>query len=141
MFVFEWPKTFANTSIGIPYSTAKQANVWRATWVVKGLIYIADRRDFLQIGIHLRVRRHGKQLASHPTRFIPLVFLQQRDRMRKQRNAAHHRRLLTRLVDPLHAVLIGTDMFGFQVIRIREGQPRSSGTAPFPATRSVSHRG
>ena len=48
----------------------------------QGLIYITDRRDFLQIGVHLRVRRHGKQFASCPACFIPLVFLQQCDRMR-----------------------------------------------------------
>lgn len=46
------------------------------------LRYVAQRRNFFQIGIHLRVRRHGKQLASRPARFIPLVFPQQRDRMR-----------------------------------------------------------
>lgn len=46
------------------------------------LRYVAQRRNFFQIGIHLRVRRHGKQLASRPARFIPLVFPQQCDRMR-----------------------------------------------------------
>ena len=29
-------------------------------------------------------------------------------------------------MDPLHAVLIGTDMFGFQVIHVREGQSRQA---------------
>lgn len=38
--------------------------------------------QLFQIGVHLRVRRHGKQLASRPARFIPLVFPQQCDRMR-----------------------------------------------------------
>ena len=36
MFVLVWPRIFASTSIGIPYSTARHANVWRAQWKVIG---------------------------------------------------------------------------------------------------------
>ena len=37
MLVFECPRILASTSIGIPYSTAMQAKVWRAQWVVSTL--------------------------------------------------------------------------------------------------------
>lgn len=32
MFAFVWPRILAMMSIGIPYSIASVANVWRARW-------------------------------------------------------------------------------------------------------------
>ena len=84
---------------------------------------IADRSQFLEVAVHPLIGRHGQQLAFGLKLGIALVFSEQRDRMWQQRNPAHDRRFLPRLVNPYRPVLIGREVLPPQMVGIGKGQP------------------
>ena len=88
------------------------------------LLNLADIRYLLQVGVHLRIRRDGQQFAPRPTVGVVAVLLQQGRRLRKHRNAAHHRGLFPRLMDPQLPLLVRFEVFLPQVVDIRKGQSR-----------------
>lgn len=92
----------------------------------QGLADIAYIRDFLQISIHFRIARYGQHLALLLAFRVVFVFTQQRHRIGQQRDAAHHGRLLARLVNPQSSVPVCADMLRAQVVGIRKGQPRQA---------------
>lgn len=83
----------------------------------------------LQVGVHLRIRRDGQQFAPRPTVGIVAVLLQQSRRLWEYRNAAHHRGLLPRFMDPQLTLLVRREMFPPQVVDIRKGQSRQRAEA------------
>ena len=93
------------------------------------LVDLANIRYFLQVGVHLRIRRDRQQLAPRPTVGIVAVLLQQSRRLRKHWNTAHHRGLFPRLMDPQLPLLVRREMFPPQVVDIREGQSRQRAKA------------
>lgn len=93
------------------------------------LLNLADIRYLLQVGVHLRIRRDRQQLTPRPTVGIVAVLLQQGRCLRKYRNAAHHRGLFPRFMDPQLSLLVRREMFLPQVVDIREGQSRQRAKA------------
>ena len=93
------------------------------------LVNLANIRYLLQVGIHLRIRRDGQQFAPCPTVGIVAVLLQQGRRLREYWNAAHHRSLLPRFMDPQLPLLVRREVFPPQVVDIREGQSRQRAEA------------
>ena len=107
------------------------------------LLNLADIRYLLQVGVHLRIRRDRQQLAPRPTVGIVTVLLQQGRRLRKHRNTAHHRGLLSWLMDPQLSLLVRREVFPPQVVDIREGQSRQRAEAediPDAVQTLVGHR-
>lgn len=104
---------------------------------------LADIRYLLQVGVHLRIRWDGQQFAPRPTVGIVAVLLQQGRRLREYWNAAHHRGLLSWLMDPQLSLLVRREVFPPQVVDIREGQSRQRAEAediPNAVQTLVGHR-
>ena len=107
------------------------------------LVNLANIRYLLQVGVHLRIRRNGQQFAPRSTVGIVTVLLQQGRRLRKHRNTAHYRGLLTRLMDPQLSLFVRCEVFPPQVVDIREGQSRQCAEAediPDAVQTLVGHR-
>lgn len=85
---------------------------------------IADSRQLLQVGIHLRIGGHRQQLTPGFAGLVGFVPLQYPNRLRQQRHTAHYRRLFPRLVNPYRTLFVGRDMLLAQMVRIRKGQSR-----------------
>ena len=90
------------------------------------LVDIADRRDLLEVGVHLVVARYRQHPAPFSAGFVHFVFAEQRDRIRKQRNPAHNGRFLSRFVNPQRPAGIRADMLRAQVVGIRKSKPRQA---------------
>lgn len=90
---------------------------------------LTNIRYLLQVGVHLRIRRNGQQFAPRPTVGVVAVLLQQGRRLRKHRDTAHHRGLLSWFMDPQLSLLVRREVFPPQMVDIRKGQSRQRAEA------------
>ena len=86
----------------------------------------ADVGQLLQVGVHLLVTRHGQQYVVRHALGIRAVALQNPRGDLQQRDVAHVAGLLARLADPAVALHVGDDVFGGELLDVREGQPREA---------------